>query len=51
MMLIDLLIAAAIFAAVAIAVAFLLTGFAGAYLFLTIAREFSADHIEGNHHE
>lgn len=47
----DLFLAAATIAAIAIAVSFVLTGIAGAYFIFTAGQIIRADHIKGNQHE
>lgn len=47
----DLFLAAATIAAIAIAASFVLTGLAGAYFIFTAGRIIRADHIKGNQHE
>ena len=47
----DIFLAAATIAAIAVAVSFLLTGLAGAYFIFTAGRAIRADHIKGTTHE
>ena len=47
----DIFLAAATIAAIAIAAAFLATGLAGAYFIFTAGRIIRADHIKGTTHE
>lgn len=47
----DIFLAAATIAAIAITASFVLTGLAGAYFIFTAGRIIRADHIKGKHHE
>lgn len=47
----DIFLAAATIATVAVAISFVLTGLAGAYFIFTAGRIIRADHIKENHHE